>query len=220
MNTLMGKGTLFLPLLKKDINSYWELNAKLNASWATVVVVVQACYLQKVSLIIKQTYEVYSQWQKSSEIRTTVQICEKIRPFWGKTWRWFWKSLGQQEAAGPFLDTLGLVLINIIIPCKWKEIKIGPQSTGSILLGETHYDASVWTAHYSSVHCLFIIPCPLFKATRYKLECFEMFHVKRIKRKRDKAGLFLTLRKFPRFWNHVLYSIYSTVYLKTNKCRW
>lgn len=38
MNTLMGKGVLFLSLLKTDINSYWKLNAKLNASWGTVVV--------------------------------------------------------------------------------------------------------------------------------------------------------------------------------------
>lgn len=59
MNTLMGEGALFLSLLKKDINSYWKLNAKLNASRATVVVI-QACYLQEVCLIIKQTYELYS----------------------------------------------------------------------------------------------------------------------------------------------------------------
>lgn len=178
------------------------------------------CYSQKVYPIIKQTYKLYSQWQKSSEIRATVQIREKIRPVWGKTWRWFWKSLGQQEEAASFLDTLGLDLINTIIPCKQKDIKIRPQSTGSILLGESHYDASVWIAHYSTVRWLFIMPCPLLKVTRHELECFEMFHVKRIKRKRDKVGLFLTLKKFPRFWNDILYSIYSAVSLKTNECRW
>lgn len=91
--------------------------AKLNASQATVVVV-QACYLHKVCLVIKRTYKLYSQWQKSPEIRATVQTCKKMRPFWGKTWRWFWKSLGQREEAGLFLDTLGLDLINIIIPCE------------------------------------------------------------------------------------------------------
>ena len=42
------------------------------------------CYSQKVCPIIKQTYKLYSQWQKSSEIRATVQICEKIRPVWAK----------------------------------------------------------------------------------------------------------------------------------------
>lgn len=41
--------------------------------------------IYKLCLIIKQTYELYSRWQKSSEMRATVQVCEKIRPFWGKS---------------------------------------------------------------------------------------------------------------------------------------
>lgn len=86
-------------------------------------------------------YELDCQWQKSSKIGATVQISEKIRPFWGKNLKG--KSLGQQEAAGLFLDTLVLDLINLIIPCEQKEVKIRPQSTGSVLLGESHHDASV-----------------------------------------------------------------------------
>lgn len=149
----------------------------------------------------------------------------EITPFWDKRtlfwgWRWFWESLGQQEEAGSFLDTLGMDLINIIIPCKWKEIKISPQSTGIILFGESHCGASVWIAHYNAVCCIFIILWPLLKVTRHELESFKMFHIKMIKKRKDKVGLFLTLKKFPRFWNDILYSNYSTVCLKTNECRW
>lgn len=148
-----------------------------------------------------------------------------ITPFWGKKLpflglKMVLKEPGTARRTGSFLDTLGMDLINIIIHCKWKEIKISPQSTGIILFGESHYGASVWIAHYSAVRCLFIILWPLLKVTRYELESFKMFHIKRIKRKKDKVGLFLTLKKFPRFWNDILYSNYSTVWLKTNECRW
>ena len=160
VNTRVGEGALSLSLLKKDIIGYWKLNAKLKSPQATVVVV-QACYLQKVCLIINQTYELYSRLQKS--LKSGLWICEKIRPFWGKTWRWFWKSSGQQEEAGSFLDNLGLDHIGLIIPCKHEEIRIRPQSTGIILLGESHCHASVWIAQYSTLRCLFIIPCRLWK---------------------------------------------------------
>lgn len=73
--TLLGKGVLLPAWLKKGVNSYWELNAQLNASRALVVFV----HFQK-CLITKQTCELYSQRQKS-KIRAMVQVCEKIRPF-------------------------------------------------------------------------------------------------------------------------------------------
>lgn len=44
-----------------------------------------------------------------------------------------------QQEVDSFLDTLDLDLINIIIPSRQKEIKIRPQSTEIVLLGESHY---------------------------------------------------------------------------------
>lgn len=133
----------------------------------------------------------------------------------GKNWRWFWKILRQQEKKKiwimPRVPEPGSHKYICSSPVSGKRSKLGPKAW------EVSFSVSPPTMFQCESHAVGLCTAcswysfPLLKVTNYKMEHFQMLHLKIIKSKRGQVGLFLTLKKFPRFWNDILYSIYSTL---------